>query len=176
MPSSPCLAAGDRTAAQSASELEVKGLDVEGAPHLVGWGHGDRVAVHGDQEKVENPARRGWLRRAAALAAGATGRAPADPVRVGGRTAGTAYLRQGGAPAAGDIADDASGWCGIALVEVRVPVEGHRHVVLVQQRLQVPGPTQVAVRVLRALVRVEREVEDGELEPGGVSGQVVLQP
>src|SRR6266496_1820403 len=99
--------------------------------------------------RPQEPIRPAPRRRAAALAAGATRRAPADPVSVRGRAAGTAYLRQGGAPAAGDVADDASGWCGVALVDVRVPVEGHGHVVLVQQPLQVPGPVQVAVRVLR---------------------------
>src|SRR6266849_5041488 len=109
---------------------ECVGLYVEGSSHLVGGCHGDRAAVHGDQEEVVDLGRRGRFGGTAALAASAAGRAPADPVRVGGRAASTTDRRERGAPAAGDVADDAAGWCGVALVEVGVAVETDGHGVL----------------------------------------------
>ena len=149
---------------------EVVGLDVEGAPHLVGRRDRDLATVDGHLGEAEDVVERQPSRRRAAVRTTGT-----DGVRV--EAAASTDGAHRGAAVAEHVADESSRVRLVALVAMRVPVEHDGNAVLIEQSLQCPGPAlQERVRGLATGVGVQRVVPESELQRVRMCRQIGLQP
>ena len=115
-------------------------------------------------------------RRAGSTARAARARAirPPDAVTVDGRAFGDRF--QGGSATARDVAHHTAARCPVPLVDVCVAVEGDCHVVGAQQPFETSCTLQERIGHLGGVIRVEREVEERELECLRMRGEIRGKP
>ena len=165
-----------RRRGRRAVRREVVGLRVEGPAAGVDRRdcHGRAVDRHLQQAVHLRVAARGGGRAARRPLGAAVG--PAHRVGVGGAALADRLRR--GAAVAGDIIGYPARRGDVPLVDVRVTVERQVHAVARQQLLEAAGAAgqviQVGVTHLGGVARVQRIVEEGELEAAGVRRQVLL--